>query len=189
MDVEDQRHAVVLIEEISMGIGEGDGEEKEWVCGSGADYHMSGDIILFDFLDDVPSTFHVKHIKGKVAITKWGVVRMSTDKGKGVKSVLELHEVLFLPGMRVKIFSLQRIRDKGACSYTFEGKPHPGNQIPILNREGEQIATMQESLKARPTLVCKGLNDGGEMEGEVLGGNGICMELLHNSLGTLLRGE
>ena len=171
-----------------MGIGEGDGEEKEWVCDSGADYHMSGDINLFDFLDDVPSTFHVKQIKGKVDISKWGVVRLSTDKGKGVKSVLELHEVLFLPGMRVKIFSLQRIRDKGECNYTFEGKPHPRKQIPIMNREGEQIATMQESLKARPTLVCKGLNDGGGMEGEVLGGKGISMELLHKRLGHTSQG-
>ena len=91
-----------------MGIGEGDGDDKEWVCDSGADFHMSGDIGLFDFLDDVPSTFHVKQIKGKVAITKWGVVRLSTDKVKGEKGVLELHEVLFLPGMRVNIFSLQK---------------------------------------------------------------------------------
>ena len=51
----------------------------QWVCDSGADYHMSGDINLFDFLDDVPSTFHVKQIKGKVPITKWGVVRLSTE--------------------------------------------------------------------------------------------------------------
>ena len=70
--MEEQGHAEALIGEISMGIGEGDGEEKEWVCDSGADYHMSGDISLFDFLDDVPSTFHVKQIKGKVAIAKWG---------------------------------------------------------------------------------------------------------------------
>ena len=134
----------MLVGEISMGSGEGDGEAKDWVCDSGADYHMSGDSSLFDFLDDVPSTFHVKQIKGKVAITKWGVVRLSTDKGKGEKGVLELHEVLSLPGMRVNIFSLQRIRDKGACSYTFEGEPHPGKEIPILNREGEQIATMKQ---------------------------------------------
>ena len=187
-DVEEQGHAEVLIGEINMGIGDGDGEEKEWVCDSGADYHMSGDISLFDFLVDIPSTFHVKQIKGKVVITKWGVVRLTTDKGNGVKGVLELHEVLFLPGMRVNIFSLQRIRDKGACSYTFEGEPQPGKEIPILNREGEQIATMRESLKARPTLVCKGLNEHEEMEGEVLGGKGISMELLHKRLGHTSQG-
>ena len=41
---------------------------------------MSGDISLFDFLVDIPSTFLVKQIKGKVVITKWGVVRLTTDK-------------------------------------------------------------------------------------------------------------
>ena len=35
-DVEEQGHAEVLIGEINMGIGDGDGEEKEWVCDSGA---------------------------------------------------------------------------------------------------------------------------------------------------------
>ena len=44
MDVEEQGHAEVLIGEISMGIGEGDGGEKEWVCDSRADYHTSGDV-------------------------------------------------------------------------------------------------------------------------------------------------
>ena len=98
-------------------------EKREWVCDSGADYHMSGDMTLFDFLEDIPSTFHVKQIKGKVVKTRWGIVRLSTDKGNGVKGVLELHEVLFLPGMKVNIFSLQRIRDKGACSFAFKGEP------------------------------------------------------------------
>ena len=72
-----------MIGEINMGIGDGDREEREWVCDNGADYHMSGDISLFDFLEDIPSTFHVKQIKGKVVITRWGVVRLSTDKGNG----------------------------------------------------------------------------------------------------------
>ena len=74
-----------LIGEINVGIGYGDGEEREWICDSGADYHMSGDINVFDSIEDIPSTFHVKQIKGKVAITRWGVVRLSTDKGNGVK--------------------------------------------------------------------------------------------------------
>ena len=78
----------------------------------------------------------------------------------------------------VDIFSLQRIRDKGECSYAFKGKPQPGKEIPIVNREGEQIATMRESLKAKPTLICEALNGPEKMEGEVLGGKGISMELL-----------
>ena len=184
----EQGHAEVLIGEISMGSGEDDGEDRDWVCDSGADYHMSGDITLFESLSDIPTKFYVKQIKGEVSITKWGVVRLYTDKGKGVRGALELHEVLYLPGMRVNIFSLQRIRDKGECSFAFEGKPHPEKLIPILNKEGQQIATMRETLKGRPTLVCLELNVPGEMKGEVLGGKGISMELLHKRLGHTSQG-
>ena len=180
---EEQGHAEVLIGEVNMGVGDEDGEDKEWVCDSGADYHMTGDITLFEKLEDIPTHFYVKQIKGKVVVSQWGVVRLSTDRANGEKGVLELREVLFMPGMRVNIFSLQRIRNKGACSFTFEGEPQPGKVIPILNRGGDQIATMRETLKARPTLICMRLNEGEEMEGEVLGGKGIQMELLHKRLG------
>ena len=60
--------------------------------------------------------------------------------------------------------------------------------IPILNREREQIATMRESLKAKPTLICEALNGLEEMEGEVLGGKGISMDLLHRRLGHTSQG-
>ena len=194
-ETEPQGHAEVLIGEINMGQGDGDGEDKEWVCDSGADHHMTGDVTLFDFLEDIPSNFHVKQIKGQVAVLQWGVVRLATQKGDGVKGELELHEVLYMPGMRVNIFSLQRIRRKGACSYTFEGEPQPGRVIPIFNRDGQQIATMQETTKARPTLVCSrlagadGVNEADQkgnenvLEGEVLGGKGISVDLLHKRLG------
>lgn len=38
-----------------MNIGDGDidGEEKGWVCNSGADYHMSGDKDLFDKIEEI----------------------------------------------------------------------------------------------------------------------------------------
>ena len=49
-----------------MGTGEGDGEEREWVCDSGADCHMSGDATLFDSLEPIPSKFFVKQIMGRV---------------------------------------------------------------------------------------------------------------------------
>ena len=61
-------------------------------------------------LKNIRATFHVKQIRGKVAVAQWGVVRLSTDEANAGKGELELHEVLFMPGMRVNIFSLQRIR-------------------------------------------------------------------------------
>ena len=179
----------MLIGEINMGTGEGDGEEREWVCDSGADCHMTGDATLFDSLELIPSKFFVKQIMGRVPVLKWGTVRLQTDGVNGVKKKLELREVLFMPGMKVNIFSLQRIRSKGACSYTFHGEPQPGRLIPIFNRDEEQIATMKETVRARPTLICERLkhadgDEGGEeVEAEVLGGKGIQMELLHKRLG------
>ena len=94
-----------------------------------------------------------------------------------------------MPGMKVNIFSLQRMRSKGARNYSFHGEPQLGRVIPIFNREGEQIATMKETVRARPTLICGRLKyvdedeGGGEVEVEVLGGKGIQIELLHKRLG------
>ena len=48
---------------------------------------------------------------------------------------------------------------------------------------------MRESLAiARPTLVCDGLNGVEKMEGEVRGGKGISMEMLHKRLGHTSQG-
>ena len=74
-----------------------------------------------------------------------------------------------MPGMRVNIFSLRRMREKGACSYAFEGEPQPGKVISFLNKKGEQIATMKETLKARPTLICEEFSMKGNMG--VIGAN------------------
>ena len=62
----------MLVGEVNMGSGDGDGDEKEWICDSGADFHMTGDISLFDLIVTIPSTFFVKQIKGKVAVTQEG---------------------------------------------------------------------------------------------------------------------
>ena len=89
-----------------------------------------------------------------------------------------------MPGMKVNFFSPQRIRCRGACSYTFQGVPHPQGVIPILNKQGKQIATMKETAKARPTLICTRVKEAQEeMEGDILGAKGVQMELLHKRLG------
>ena len=74
--MEDQGHAEVLMGGVNMGEGDGDGEKRERVRDGGTDYRMTGDITLFNFIEDIPSYFHVKQIKGKVAILQWGVVRL-----------------------------------------------------------------------------------------------------------------
>ena len=166
-----------------MGEGDENEEYKEWVCDSGADYHMTVGITVFDKLEDIQTHFYVKQIKGKVVVSQRGVVRLSIDKANGEKGELELHKVLFMPEIRVNIFCLQRIRKKGACSYTFEGEPQLGKVIPIMNRGREQKATIRETLEARPTLISTRLDENEDMEGEVLGGKEIQLELLHERLG------
>ena len=39
----EQGHGEVMIGEVNIGRGDDDGEEREWVCDSGADFHVSGD--------------------------------------------------------------------------------------------------------------------------------------------------
>ena len=53
---------------------------------------------------------------------------------------------------------------------------------------GEQIAAIKENEKARPTLVCEKHYRAAQLEGEVLGGKGITMELLHRRLGHTFQG-
>ena len=53
---------------------------------------------------------------------------------------------------------------------------------------GEQIATILENEKARPTLVCEKHHGAEQMEGEILGGKGITMGLLHRRLGHTSQG-
>lgn len=66
---EEQGHTEVLIGEVTMGIGEEDGEDKESICDSGAEYHMTGDITLFDKLEYNPTHFYIKQINGKVVVS------------------------------------------------------------------------------------------------------------------------
>ena len=119
----EQGHREVMIGEVNIGRGDDDGEEREWVCDSGADFHMSGDSTLFDSLEPIPSTFYVKQVMGRVAVTQWGTVRLWTKGVGGVEKQLELKDVLYMPGMKVNIFSLHRIWSRGACSYSFHGVP------------------------------------------------------------------
>ena len=144
---------------------------------------MTGDKTLFEKLREVLPTFYVKEIKGKVLVKYWGEVRLSTDRGNGKRGELELREVLYMLGMSVNIFSLQRIRKKGACSFTFKGFPQPRKIIPIYNKVGVLIATMQESFGARPTLICERLKRRVQSGAKVFGGKGVQMELLHRRLG------
>ena len=94
---QEQGHLEALIGEVNMGTSDGDCEDKEWVCDSRADFYMSGDISLFDYLEPIPSAFYIKQIMGTVVNTQWGIVRVNTNGGGGVKKELTPHEAMFMP--------------------------------------------------------------------------------------------
>ena len=68
---------------------------------------MTGDSSFFEDLHDIPHDFHVKQIQGEIPVEQWGTVRLSTDLGEGKWGELVLGDVLYMPGMKVKILSLQ----------------------------------------------------------------------------------
>ena len=49
---------------------------------------MTGDITLFENIENIQPTFFVKQIQGKVEVTQWGVVRLCTDGKNGEKTKL-----------------------------------------------------------------------------------------------------
>lgn len=53
--------------------GDGDEDEREWVWDSVADYYMTGDISMFEKLEEISSNFFVEQIKGKFLVKHWGL--------------------------------------------------------------------------------------------------------------------
>ena len=91
-EYEEQGFAEVSMADVNFGGGDIDGKEKEWVCDSGADYHIYGDRSLFDKIEEIPSNFHVKQIKGKVPVKDWGYISLSTEKKDQESGILKLTE-------------------------------------------------------------------------------------------------
>ena len=68
---EEQGHAEVLMGEVNVDKGDGDGEEKEWGCDSGAHYHTSSNInpFSFDFESDTKNVSRLPYTKDTQLIT------------------------------------------------------------------------------------------------------------------------
>ena len=75
-------HAEIYVGEANFGGGDIDGADKEWVCDTGSDYHLSGDNSMFEKLEQIPSDFYVRQIKGKVAVNPFSKSTHLNDKGR-----------------------------------------------------------------------------------------------------------
>lgn len=149
---EGQGHVEILMAEVNFGGGDEDAERKEWVCDSGLDHHMTSDVSMFNKLEESPSKFFVKQ-KEKVLVNQWWVVRLSTEKGNGVKGELEEHEVLYMQWMRINIFSLQRIRRRGACKFTTRESRNWERSFQFITERGSRLQPWRQSKPNQRSFV------------------------------------
>ena len=84
---------------------------------------------------------------------QWGTILIEVDGDSG-KRVIKLSQTLIVPGIRVNLFSLQRVFDKGYLPVfgDIDGKV----LIKKMGQEGslEQVATMSVH-RGRLTLDCR----------------------------------
>ena len=91
-------------------------------------------------------------------------------------SVVNPNDCLYVPGMSINVFSLQKLR-RLEGSYSLSGKP--GQVVPLLNSEGVQFAAMHETDWGRPVLI---LREAEEEAEEIEGGEELAVELLNEEV-------
>ena len=78
-------------------------------------------------------------------------VRIECENESGQVVLIDLHDALFVPNLRVNLFSIQNMRQAYVrLEYTVEL-----GTIWMLNDQGEYIGSLHESRLGRPTLNCR----------------------------------
>ena len=90
---------------------------------------------------------------GEVNVTQSGTVKIQCENEIGEVVQFDLHDALFVPDLRVNLFSLQRMRQ---ASIRLE-YPSDIGTIWMLNSSGNYIGSLDESYLGRPTLNCRTL--------------------------------
>ena len=102
-----------------------------WLADTGADEHVTGNLNNFvGELSQLPPGYFVKQVQGELPINLKGLVRIISVAASGKNSVVDLNDCLYVPGMSINIFSLQKLR-RLEGSYSLSGKP--GQVVPLLN--------------------------------------------------------
>ena len=130
---------------------------KEWLADSGASHHLCTDYESFSEVSRMEKAATIHQVHGTVAVHEWGTVLLAC-KGEGSsESIITLKDVLYVPQLRVNLFSIQKLRQAHYIPVYNERR----GKIIIKERVGEgvaarlvQVATMTESNLMRPTLDC-----------------------------------
>ena len=116
------------------------------------------------------------HLVGSVSVKQWGTIKLETE---GECGGITLHNCLYIPGMRVNLFSGQKERAQG-WEYTFQGPA--GGIITVYRKDGKQICTIRESSSRRHTLICTQVRHHRPSEGEAVVAV-VDVNVLHRRLG------
>ena len=116
------------------------------------------------------------HLVGSVRVKQWGTIELNNE---GECGGVTLKKCLYIPGMRINMFSGQKAREAG-WSYTCSGKD--GGIIPVYKKSGQQVCTLKETSTGRKTLICTPVRHQQLSEGESVVA-AVKINLLHTKLG------
>ena len=127
-----------------------------WLGDSGASHHIKSSSTSMINVTQCPPGTTIRQVQGTVDVEEWGSVLLQVDGSEG-KRVIRLDETLIVPGIRVNLFSLQRLLDLGYNPVFGE----VANKCIIKKVDAKgaatQVATMTV-IKGRSTLDCEYFN-------------------------------
>ena len=126
---------------------------NEWLADSGASRHICNDLRMLWDVRQLPEPIIVRQLVGEVPVVQSGTVKIQCENECGEVVQIDLHDALYVPDLRVNLFSIQRMRQ---ASIRLQYSSEIGT-IWMLNRSGDFIGSLDESILGRPTLNCRTL--------------------------------
>ena len=84
-------------------------------------------------------------------MTQCGTVKIQCENDSGEVVNIDLHDALFVPDLRVNLFSMQKLRQANVrLEY-----PSELGTIWMINNSGNYIGSLNENSQGRPTLNCR----------------------------------
>ena len=147
-------HEAMTAEIVEVEAGETcNASSNEWLADSGASRHICNDLRMLWDVRQLPEPVIVRQLVGEVPVTQSGTVKIQCENECGEVVQIDLQDALFVPDLRVNIFSIQRMRQ---ASIRLEYSTDIGT-IWMLNKSGNFIGSLDESVLGRPTLNCRTL--------------------------------
>lgn len=83
---------------------------NEWLTESGASRHIFNDMIMLWDVRQLDTPVIVRQMVGQVPVTLCGAVRIECESESGQVVLIDLHDALVVPDLRVNLLSIQKMR-------------------------------------------------------------------------------